>query len=173
MAGGVVAYRCKTQSVTATSSTEAEFIAAVSAAKSVLYLRSILLELGRPQMTPTMIYEDNASAINMINHSVPTERSRHIDIQMFAIQSWVTDKKAILLAHIPGVINPADALTKPLGWVLHHRHVHRLLGHQPPAYAPVNHQMGRVLQSVDPRTENVQYEEPNKGTTQRPLQNSI
>ena len=70
----------------------------------------------------------------MINHSVPTERSRHIDIQMFAIQSWAQDLQAIQLAHIPGVINPADSLTKPLGWVLHHRHVFRLLGAIPPNY---------------------------------------
>jgi hypothetical protein len=38
LAGGGVAYRCKTQSVTATSSTEADFIAAVSTSKTILYL---------------------------------------------------------------------------------------------------------------------------------------
>ena len=32
---------------------------------------------------------------------------------------------------IKGTINSADALTKPLGWVLHNRHVRRLLGHFP------------------------------------------
>jgi hypothetical protein len=42
LAGGVVAYRCKTQSITATSSTEAKFLAAVSAGKVTKYLRSIL-----------------------------------------------------------------------------------------------------------------------------------
>jgi hypothetical protein len=48
--GGAIAYRSKTQSVTATSSTEAEFIAAVSAAKSAKYLRTVLLELGFPHL---------------------------------------------------------------------------------------------------------------------------
>ena len=88
LAGGAILFRCKTQSITATSSTEAEFLAAVTAAKQARYLRAILKELGFPQVNPTPIYEDNQSAINMINAKVPTERSRHIDIQFFAIQDW-------------------------------------------------------------------------------------
>eukprot|EP00957_Ditylum_brightwellii_P210372 15364893-Ditylum_brightwellii.AAC.4 len=62
---------------------------------------------------------DNISAINMINASIPTERSRHIDIQHFAIQEW-KERGDIVMAHIPGVLNPSDDLTKPLGWILHH-----------------------------------------------------
>lgn len=126
--GGAVSYRSKTQSVTATSSTEAEFIAAVSAAKSAKYLRAILGELGFPQSFPTPIYIDNISAIQIINARRPTERSRHIDIQAFAIQDW-KDNNDILMHHIPGVINPSDSLTKPTGWVLHARHCRRLMGH--------------------------------------------
>ena len=88
LCNGAVAYRTKTQSITATSSTEAEFLAAVLTAKQAKYLRAVLKELGFPQHGPTPIYEDNMSAIKMINARVPTERSRHIDIQHFAIQDW-------------------------------------------------------------------------------------
>jgi hypothetical protein len=63
MRGGVIAYRTATQTITATSSTEAEFMAAVSAAKQVRYLRSILSDLKLPLDKPTPIYEDNLSAI--------------------------------------------------------------------------------------------------------------
>ena len=128
LCGGVISYRTKTQSITATSSTEAEFLAAVLAAKHARYLRAILSELGFPQDSPTPIYEDNASAIKMINAKIPTERSRHIDIQHFAIQDW-KEAGDIIMHHIAGVINPADDLTKPLGWVLHARHARRLMGH--------------------------------------------
>ena len=128
MSGGAVSYRCTTQSVTATSSTEAEFIAAVTAAKQARYLRFILKELGFTQTEATPIYEDNMSAINMINSRIPTERSRHIDIQFFAIQEW-KEIGDIDMRHIPGIINNADDMTKPLGWILHHRHARRTLGH--------------------------------------------
>jgi hypothetical protein len=52
LAGGVIAYRSKTQPITATSSTEAEFIAAVSAGKVARYLRSILDKTGLPPRRP-------------------------------------------------------------------------------------------------------------------------
>jgi len=128
LSGGAVSYRCKTQSITATSSTEAEFLAAVLAAKHAKYLRAIMRELGYPLSSPTPIYEDNQSAIHMINARVPTERSRHIAIQHFAIQDWV-DNHDIVMRFIEGVLNPADDLTKPLGWVLHSRHARRMMGH--------------------------------------------
>ena len=87
--------------------------------------------LGFPQEGPTPIFEDNVSAINMINSRIPTERSRHIDIQHFAIQDWA-ENKDIFMRHIPGVINPPDDLSKPLGWVLHSRHARRMMGHHTP-----------------------------------------
>jgi len=37
--------------------------------------------------------------------------------------------KDIILIHLPGIVNPADMLTKALGWVLHHRHAPCLMGH--------------------------------------------
>ena len=126
--GGAIVYRSKTQHVNALSSTEAEFIAAVTAAKTARYLRSMLTELGYPPDGPTKIHEDNASTIAIVNSRTPTERTRHIDIRYFAIQDW-KEQGDIVLLHIAGVINPADDLTKPLGWVLHTRHARRFMGH--------------------------------------------
>ena len=128
MNGGVISYCSKTQSIAVTSSTEAEFLAAVLAAKHAKYLRAILKELGYTIKEATPIYCDNVSAINMINNRVPTERSRHIDIQHFAIQEW-QERQDIIMHHIPGIICPPDDLTKPLGWVLHSRHARRMMGH--------------------------------------------
>ena len=71
----------------------------------------------------------------MINASRPTPRARHIDIQHFAIQEWKAQGD-IILCHIPGIINPADALTKSLGTTLHYRHVRRLMGHYGAPWVP-------------------------------------
>eukprot|EP00980_Cylindrotheca_fusiformis_P025376 scaffold13535_cov117-Cylindrotheca_fusiformis.AAC.2 len=128
LAGGSISYKSKTQTSTATSSTEAEFYAAVSAAKQARYLRAILFELAFPPGRPTPLHCDNQSAIKMINARIPTTRSRHISIQFFAIQDW-KDSGDIIMLHIPGILNPSDDLTKPLGWVLHSRHARRLMGH--------------------------------------------
>ena len=131
LAGGAIAYKSKRQTTVATSSTEAEFIAAVHAAKTAKYLRSVLADFGFPQLAPTPIYNDNEAAIAMINQCKPTPRSRHIDIQHFAIQEW-RRQGAIIMHHIPGVVNCSDAGTKALGWTLHSRHVRRSMGHYGP-----------------------------------------
>ena len=128
IAGGAVAYRSTTQTVTATSSTEAEFYSAVTAAKVARYLRFILHELGYAQDGPTLLYCDNESAINIINNARPTNRARHIEVQYFAVQDWRAAGD-ITMQHIPGIINASDCLTKPVGWILHARHARRLMGH--------------------------------------------
>jgi hypothetical protein len=73
LTGGAISYCTKTQSITVTSSTEAEFLAAVLAVKHAKYLHAVLHELEFSQHAPTPIYEDNMSAINMINAHIPME----------------------------------------------------------------------------------------------------
>ena len=115
--------------MTAGSSTEAEFITAVTAAKLARYLRCVLKQLGKEQTEPTDIYIDNLSALKIINNNCsPTEHNRHMASRFFAIQDW---RKAgdIIMKHIPGVLNPLDDMNKPLNWVLHARHCQRIMGH--------------------------------------------
>ena len=129
LCGGSIVYKTKTQSLTACSSTEAEFIAAYDAAKAVRYIRSILQELNFLEEGPTKIYIDNESALKIINdNQAPTARTRHLDIRYFALQDWKLDGD-IEMIHIPGTLNPSDDLTKPLGWILHARHCRRTMGH--------------------------------------------
>jgi hypothetical protein len=116
------------QATVATSSTEAEFIAAVSTAKIIKYLRYVLQELDLGETEATTLYIDNQATMHMINDDKPTPRSCHIDIQHFAIQEW-REAGVLKVVHIPGVINPSDAATKALALQLHQRHVQRLMGH--------------------------------------------
>jgi hypothetical protein len=135
--GTSIAYRAKWITTICCSSTEAEFITAVSAAKMAKLLRWILIELGLPQSTATRLCEDNAAAIMMANAKRPTERSRHVDIQHFALQKWVQNND-VLLEHAHGTINPSDALTKALGWILHHRHCSRVMGMMGSPYTTIS-----------------------------------
>eukprot|EP00957_Ditylum_brightwellii_P199707 15223857-Ditylum_brightwellii.AAC.1 len=70
-AGTAIAYSAKWQITVATSSTKAEFVQAVSAAKLAKYLQIVLNNLGIQQCGLTMIFEDNAAVIMMANHSRP------------------------------------------------------------------------------------------------------
>ena len=76
---GAIFYRSKTQRITALSSTEAEFLAAVLCAKITCKFCSILKELWFccTEATKTQ-YEDNASTIMIVNSQVKTESACHI-----------------------------------------------------------------------------------------------
>ena len=72
--------------------------------------------------------EDNQSTKKIVNAAAPTERLQHIAIPYFAISDW-KDKGSIQMSYIPGKLNPADILTKPLAWVLHNCHAQCIMGH--------------------------------------------
>ena len=133
LAGGPIAYKTKSQATISHSTTEAEFTAATDCAKTALYIRSILKELGLRCENPTTIYEDNAAAIEMANAQKPTRRTRHMDIKHFALLQWCeTDQ--IILSAISTSDNAADGMTKPLATTLFNRHRATLLGHRAPTY---------------------------------------
>jgi hypothetical protein len=122
-----VLWLAKLQNCCATSSTESEFMQAVSCAKGVKYGRLVLNGIGRTQNGPSPIKEDNMAAIMMINQQRPTKRTRHIDTQWFAIQEW-KQMGDIILQYINTKDNSADGLTKALGRILHAKHANKAMG---------------------------------------------
>ena len=65
----------------ALSSTEAEYLALFEASKTIMWLRQFSSELGYPPATPTIIYEDNKSAINIIQNGNDKGRTKRMDIR--------------------------------------------------------------------------------------------
>ena len=86
LADGCIYYKIHFQPTVSLSSIEEEFIAAYEAAKAILYVRSILDDIGKPQDSATTLYEDNQGAPIMANSGKPTKRTRHMDTKYFAIQ---------------------------------------------------------------------------------------
>jgi len=121
IAGAPIAYKNKSQSTVAHSTTEAEFAAATDCANTALYLRNILEEIGLPPRHATVIYEDNAAPIEMANAQRPTRRTKHMEIKYFVLLQWC-EIDQIILTTISIFDNAADALTKPLATVLFERH---------------------------------------------------
>jgi hypothetical protein len=135
LAGGTIAYKTKLQPTVALSSTEAEFMAACDAGKMILFIRSILWDLGIPQQAATVMYEDNDACTAMANAQKPTTRTRHMDIRYFALADWV-ERDIMVLERVHTSINMADHMTKILDRTLFYRHVDHIMGHIPPIYSP-------------------------------------
>ena len=134
IAGGVVLYKTSYQQVIAHSSAEAEFVAACDAGKYILYLRSLLEEIGLAQEDATVLYEDNQGALLMANAQRPTKRTKHMDIKHFGIQDWI-QRDLLVLRRINTGDNYSDALTKPLGRTLFYRHMNFIMGKITPQFA--------------------------------------
>ena len=109
------------------------FLPKLPAAKYILYVRSILDQIGLPQAAATVLYEDNQGALLMANAQQPTKRTRHMDIKTFAIQDWV-ERDLLRLQRICTTDNYADVMTKATGRILFHRHMNYIMGMIKPAY---------------------------------------
>ena len=136
VAGGAVLYKTKFQDTIALSSTQAEFSAACDAGKCILYVRSLLQEIGLPQEQATTLYIDNNGALLMANAQQPTRRTRHVEIKQFVLLEWV-ENDLIELQRITTSDNYSDGFTKPLGRILHYRHFDRVMGRVIPKYTGI------------------------------------
>ena len=134
LARGTVHYKTKYQDIVALSASEAEFIAAAEAGKQILYLRSVLEDIGLPQTEATTLYEDNMGALLMANAQKPTKRTKHMATRHFALQDWV-NTDLIILKRINTSDNYADAMTKALPRILFYRHMEYIQGKTISPYA--------------------------------------
>jgi hypothetical protein len=66
-AGGTVACKNQFQLTVAGSSTEAEYMLAYYTGKMILFVRSVLWDLGITQEAATLLYEDNGACTAMAN----------------------------------------------------------------------------------------------------------
>jgi hypothetical protein len=113
LAGGAVDWKAKRQPIVALSTTEAEYVAMAEAAKSVLWHRELLMELGVPPEGPTVLHCDNMSAIALAQDPVHHERTKHIRRRFHFIREVLAAKEAVL-KYCPTEQMLADVLTKAL-----------------------------------------------------------
>ncbi|GJR88908.1 putative ribonuclease H-like domain-containing protein [Tanacetum coccineum] len=106
----LISWQCKKQTIVATSTTEAEYVAAASGCGQVLWIQNQLLDYGYNFMN-TKIYIDNNSAICIVKNPVYHSKTKHIEIRHHFIRDCY-EKKLINVDHIHTDDNVADLLTK-------------------------------------------------------------
>ncbi|GJY07579.1 putative ribonuclease H-like domain-containing protein, partial [Tanacetum coccineum] len=106
----LISWQCKKQTVVATSTTKAEYVAAASCCGQVLWIQNQLLDYGY-NFINTMIYIDNNSTICIIENPVQHSKTKHIEIRHHFIRDC-NAKKLIQMVKIHTDNNVADLLTK-------------------------------------------------------------
>ena len=112
--GGAVSWGSKKQTSVALSTVEAEFIAASTAVKEILWHRGLLqsLDMGASKGTPLLI--DNQGALDLIKSSQINDRTKHIDTRF----RHICDREEagdIVGEHVATEDQMADIMTKSLG----------------------------------------------------------
>ncbi|GJX47108.1 retrotransposon protein, putative, ty1-copia subclass [Tanacetum coccineum] len=121
--GGAVDWKSAKQSIFATSSAEAEYIAAYDASKEAVWVRKFISGLG---VVPTIeepinMYCDNTGAITIANESGITKGARHFRAKVHYLRE-VIEFGDIKLEKVHTYDNLADPFTKALAFPKHSEH---------------------------------------------------
>lgn len=108
--GGAISWSSKKQATVALSTAEAEYMALSAASQESLWLIQLRKEILGSK-SPTVIFCDNKSAIDMSSNAVYSARTKHIDIRHHFIRKLVK-RGMIELKHIETGKMTADNLTK-------------------------------------------------------------
>ncbi|GJS78180.1 putative ribonuclease H-like domain-containing protein [Tanacetum coccineum] len=106
----LITWQCKKQTIVATSTTEAEYVAAASCCGQVLWIQNQMLDYGFNFMN-TKIYIDNESTICIVKNPVYHSKTKHIAIRHHFIRD-AYEKKLIQVLKVHTDDNVADLLTK-------------------------------------------------------------
>ncbi|GJW84465.1 putative retrotransposon ty1-copia subclass protein [Tanacetum coccineum] len=111
------------QSIFATSSVEAEYIAALGAYKEAVWVRKFIvgLEVVPTIEEPIKIYDDNTGAITIANESGITKGARHYRAKVHYLCE-VIEFGDVKLEKVHTVDNLADPFTKALAFPKHSEH---------------------------------------------------
>ena len=108
---------------------EAEYIAASEAAKVMLLVRNILIQLRIPQ-NGMFMFEDNQACLTIALQEASSRKTKHVELQVHHIRDLIKSK-LIIMIHIPTRIQLADIFTKPLNEETFNRHLPVILGQEP------------------------------------------
>ena len=106
-----VAWFARTQRSVSLSSTEAEFFAAMVAARDGIHYRDVLSDLGYVQQGPTLLRSDNKGVCDLSLDPIAFKKTKHIARAANFLRDLCA-RRVFELKHIAGAINIADILTK-------------------------------------------------------------
>ncbi len=103
----------KMKIVTPAGSTESEYVALYEAATEIVFLRNLLEEIGFKQDSPTLVYEDNMSTIDMAHGKGNFHKQKHINVKYHFTRELVK-QKVLQICYCKTEEMVADILTKGL-----------------------------------------------------------
>ena len=121
----LVSWSARKQPTVARSSTEAEYKAMANATAEIIWIQSLLQELGIRSPPAAVLWCDNLGATYLSANPIFHARTKHIEIDYHFVRERVADKK-LHIKFISTGDQIADGLTKPLVSWKHYEYVNNL-----------------------------------------------
>ena len=124
LANGAISWKSAKETIIASSTMEAEFIACFEATSQAIWLRNFIIGLRNVDSIsrPLKVYCDNSTAVLFSNNNKSGNRSTHIDIKYLAIRDRVK-KQEVNIEHVSTDMMIADPMTKCLSVKVFSKHV--------------------------------------------------
>jgi histone deacetylase 1/2 len=111
--GNLIAWSARKQATVSRSSTESEYKALANATAELIWVQSLLLELGIQQSRAPVLWCDNLGATYLSANPVFHARTKHIEVDFHFVRERVS-RKQLEIRFISSNDQVADIFTKPL-----------------------------------------------------------
>uniref|UniRef100_A0A2N9GAP2 Reverse transcriptase Ty1/copia-type domain-containing protein n=1 Tax=Fagus sylvatica TaxID=28930 RepID=A0A2N9GAP2_FAGSY len=127
LVGGAISWKSAKQTIIASSTMEAEFVACFEATVHGLWLRNFILGLGIVDFVskPLRIYCDNSAAVFFSINDKYSKGEKHMELKYLTLKEDV-QKQRVSIEHISTQLMVADPLTKGLAPKTFKEHVNRM-----------------------------------------------
>ncbi|RVW64514.1 Retrovirus-related Pol polyprotein from transposon TNT 1-94 [Vitis vinifera] len=127
MAGGAVSWKSVKQTLTTSSTMEAEYVACYEACCHIMWMRNFISALGVVDSIsrPLKLFCDNSAAVAFSKNTRSISRSKHIDVKFYFVKEKVAES-LIDIEHMSTKSMLADPLTKGLPIIAFQEHVSQM-----------------------------------------------
>ena len=127
LAKGAISWHSRVQEVTASGTSEAEYVALSEVVKEVLFLRHVQEFMGLSMRVGAVdVFEDNEGAIKLATNKHASRRTKHIDVEHHLVRD-ASDARKVRVEYVRSKDQHADLLTKPLDMLMFYKHAKFIL----------------------------------------------
>ena len=113
LGGGAISWFLRAQRLTATATSESEYVALAEIVNKLRFLRQMKAFMVPPIDYNIRVHEDNKGAIEMVENRLSSRRIRHIDVKHHMVRDAV-DGGIIRVEYVKSREQHADVLTKAI-----------------------------------------------------------